>query len=226
MFAHGFGLTLLKAAPIHLPAVVGVRRCYNCPLGKRKKRRKGSIHPTGITQVSPHFIRKRKCDQMGRARVKFWKTCYKSVSNKISHFQISSSCVDNSYIPHVIMLKVWSSLFKNCRGCSQSPFTISLSTEHKLLALCVICEGSLGGKYPAETWWLLQWICKQQPQAVLHLVIASRCALNSNGCIKKKKKNLQRAVRLLRRTSFSLKFYYAQASEECWALLFSAHHSS
>lgn len=44
--------------------------------------------------------------------------------------------------------------------------------------------------------------------------------------LKKNNINLQRAVRLLRRASFSLKFYYAQASEEFRALLFSAHHSS
>lgn len=84
-----------------------------------------------------------------------------------------------------------------------------MSAEHKLLALCVIREGSRGGKYPAENWWLLQWICKQQPQAAVHLVIASTCALNSNGCIKKNI-NLQRAVRLRCHTSFSLKFYYAR----------------
>lgn len=37
VFARGFGLTLFKAAPIRLPAVVGVRRCNNG--GKKKKRR-------------------------------------------------------------------------------------------------------------------------------------------------------------------------------------------
>lgn len=37
VFARGFGLTLLKAGPIHLPAVVGVRCCNNWPLEKRKR---------------------------------------------------------------------------------------------------------------------------------------------------------------------------------------------
>lgn len=37
VFARGFGLTLLKADTIHLPAVDDVRCCNNCPLEKKKK---------------------------------------------------------------------------------------------------------------------------------------------------------------------------------------------
>lgn len=163
VFAHGFGA--------NSSACCGLWEAFQqLPLGK--KRRKGSIHPTGITQVFPTLYKKEER--------RFWKACYKSVWK----FHLSKFPPVVWTTVHFSMLKGWSSLHKNCRGCSQSPFTISLSTEHKLLALCVwYVRGSMGGKYPAETWWLLQWICKQQPQAALHLVIASRCALNSNSCI-------------------------------------------
>lgn len=50
VFALGFGLTLLKASTIHLPAVDDVRCCNNCPLEKRKgATNRKSIHP--ITQL-------------------------------------------------------------------------------------------------------------------------------------------------------------------------------
>lgn len=63
VFARGFGLTLLKAGTIHLPAVDDVRCCNNCPLEKKEKRKglltesqfiltKGkSIHPITGTQL-------------------------------------------------------------------------------------------------------------------------------------------------------------------------------
>lgn len=76
----GFGLILLKPGPIHLPAVVSVGLCNNSPLKKRKMAIKGkSIHPNGVTQVPPHFIRKMHSDEVECARVKFWNACYTSL---------------------------------------------------------------------------------------------------------------------------------------------------
>lgn len=50
----------------------------------------------------------------------------------------------------------------------------------KLLVLRVMHRGSRWPKYPAETWWLLHKICKQQPKVAIHLVTASVCILNAS----------------------------------------------
>lgn len=82
---------------------------------------------------------------------------------------------------------------KTLEGPFLSSCAISLAQNiNQLPALCVMREGSRGGKYPAETWWLLHKICKQQPEAEAHLVTASVCILTPNEC--ENNINLQSAV--------------------------------
>lgn len=69
VFVRGFGVAILKAAPIRLPAVLGVRRCNNCPLEKRKRKEKGLFILLVLHRIH-HTLWKRKCDQKEHFRVR------------------------------------------------------------------------------------------------------------------------------------------------------------
>lgn len=56
VFVRGFGLTLLKAGPIPLPAVVGVWCCNNWPLEKKEMRRKALLKESQFILMELHNV--------------------------------------------------------------------------------------------------------------------------------------------------------------------------